>query len=231
MARSVCVIPSRAGTKNKGLWLLRGEPLVEWVIRAAGLRKTIVATDQPELNKAYCARWHNTHLFERSPELADGGHMVETLIAVADQFELSDDTIMHVCQPSSPFLRSWDLEKAEEILGLDTFWSSVQTVIPVPHNFHEWNQRKTDGDLMDFVNRARRLKAKTKQMKPARWAFGNLVSVRVGALRSQNAIFAKPSCGWAIPRWYGLDVDDRADLRLAEAYLAQGLVTEEELRA
>ena len=229
MARSVCVIPSRAGTKNKGLWYLNGKCLVEWALKAAGDRQTIVATDQDYA--VSLASTYSAEVFWRDATLADGDHMIETLVAVADKFELVDDTIMHVCQPSSPFLRAQDLRTVEEVFSRRDYWSSVQTVIPIPHNFHEFNQREFGSRGIAFVHRGQRLIAKTKQDKPSRWAFGNLVSVLVGKLRRQKQIFAIPSYGEVISRWYGLDVDDLDDLKLAEAYLAQGLVTEKELRA
>ena len=215
---SVCVIPSRAGSKNKGLWKLSGKTLVEWLQLTVGTRHTIVATDQKEFVNTSCY----------GPVF--GNHMAETLIAVADWAELSDDTIMHVCQPSSPFIRRCDLRATEELLGRSSYYNSAQTVIPVPHNFHEFNQRHSTEDTLDFVQRETRLKLKTKQQKPERWAFGNLVSVRISALRL-GGIFAKPSYGIPIRHWYGLDVDDHLDLLLAEAYLAQGFVTEKEILA
>lgn len=227
--REICLITSLAGVKDKGLWRLDAVPLMEWCIRTAAsyCDKVVVSTDQPE-GRLIAEKWMTMAVL---PEdwMRSGDHHVEQALHALSTLRLSDGDVIHLMMPSSPFVRRQDMRRAVDRLATDEEAASVQTVIKVPHNFHAWNQREFYESRIDFVNRWERAVHKTKQTKPQRYAFGNLVSVRYGALKEQEAFFAQPSRGLEIPYPYGLDVDSRADLDIAHAYLSAGLVSRKEI--
>ncbi len=226
--REVCVITSLAGVKNKGLWKLAGRSLVDWNLRtAATLWETLVSTDQVEVIEQAQRRGASVALVPEA--FRSGNHHVEQALAALKSW-VDDEDIIHLMQPSSPFIRRSDIVAAGKVMQ-DLKWSSAQTVIPVPHNFHAWNQREFDGSKIDFANKWERAVNPTKQTKPLRFAFGNLVSVRYGALKEQGTFFATPSLGRSIPKPFGLDVDALEDLEMAEIYLSGGLVSEKEILA
>lgn len=231
--REICLITSLAGTKDKGLWRLDAVPLMEWCIRTAAsyCDKVVVSTDQPE-GRLIAEKWLAMTVLPE-PWLCSGEHHVEQALHALSTLRLEDNDVVHLMMPSSPFIRRQDMCRAVNHLIANEEAASVQTVIPVPHNFHAYNQREfyDMGGRVDFVNRWERAVHKTKQTKPARFAFGNLVSVRYGALKEQEAFFAQPSRGFPIPYPYGLDVDSRGDLDIAHAYLSAGLVSRKEILA
>ncbi len=228
--KEICLITSLAGVRNKGLWRVAGRPLVDWVLRtASGHADIVLSTDQGEagdIGQRYGAT------FSMVPELlADGNHHVEQALYALKPMGLKVDTIVHLMQPSSPFIRRQDLRLSAKFLETFPGYASVQTMIEVPHNMHEWNQREINEGRLTFAHAWERAVHKTKQTKPARFAFGNLVSVRYGELCEQGTFFAAPSAGRDMDRYYALDVDAPKDLELAEVYLSGGLVSEKEILA
>ena len=103
--------------------------------------------------------------------------------------------------------------------------NSAQTVAPVPHNHHAWNQRTKTADRVSFVFHAERSEAYNKQRKPAYYVFGNLVAARSAALLSGMDFFAEPSVAMDILRPYDFDLDTQDDIVVAEALIASAAVS------
>lgn len=221
--KEVCVITSRAGTKNKGLWRLREVPIVRWSLDIAShyAAPIVVTTDQLEVMRM--AEDYGVPLVVRPAELASGTRHLDAVLHAVEGLGLDEMDIVHLIQPTSPFLRIHDLCTAARLIEGHSF----QTVIPVPHNFHEYNQRTLPPVL--FVHPEERAECFVAQSKPPRYAYGNLVSTRYGALR-RDGFFASPSVPSIIPAPYGLDVNEPDDIAIAEAYLSAGLVRVEEMR-
>lgn len=236
--REVCVITSLKGTKDKGMWRVAGRPLMDWVARTAETyckngsgRESVISSDQ--FLAAYgIAEARGSRVVVPPEALRSGNCHVEQVLHAVVLDGLTDEDVIHLMQPTAPFIRVRDLYwSSGQHLAVRPEIMSVQTVVPVPHNMHAWNQREFDRGKIDFVNKWERTVNPTKQTKPKRYAFGNLVSVRYGALKEQGTFFATPSHGVVIPRSYALDVDQEEDRDLAEVYLSSGLVSEKEILA
>lgn len=218
--REIAVLPTRAGIQNKGLWKLGQQTLVE---RALDMLEhlnldVVVTSDQPEV-KEICEYYPKAYFHQRPPELADGKHMVEAVLEAVSEGE--DDVLIHLIQCTSPFLADTDIFAATQTVRAFNA-NSFQTIIRVPHNYHEWNQRlREPNGCVSFVNSERRAVAKTKQDKPLRYAFGNLVSVCRSALQTYNNFFVAPSIGYLIPQWRGFDIDQPEDLKMANAIMRE----------
>ena len=138
--------------------------------------------------------------------------------------------ILVLVQPTSPFLLP------EHVTGLlDLFINtsdcrSAQTVAPIPHNYHTWNQRLYESGTVRFLYAKERQLAYNKQLKPKVYSFGNLVAIRPDALIDGMGFFAEPSLGYPIAWPYNLDVDGPDDLRLAEALIQTGMVRFDHLK-
>lgn len=222
--REYIVVPSRAGTKNKGLWKVAGRPLVEWVLRVASeyadATDVIVTTDQPrviDLAGAYGAR-----VRVRPEHLRQGDKMPMTVLDAIEATQgktVWPEDIIHVLQPTSPFVTVEDLEKARAILeARPTALTSCQSVHVAPHNYHRLNSRQLNGEaLVSFESRYERLAQPTHQDKPPQYAFGNLISVRLIGLWNERQLFTSHSAGFVIPRWRAWDVDTEEDRVIATA--------------
>lgn len=228
MKQSVVVIPARAGEKQKGAWKLSGHTLVEWVLDKCAGWRCIVTSDIEALRDV--TEDHEQVYVHRPYELSyEGSGLLEkSIIHACDTVGLPDSTIVHVCQPTSPFISRNSLLDAEAAFDRCSSVKSYQTISRVPHNFLDVNQRVTLGCgshfTVNFVDPVGRKERRVKQSQARRWAFGTLVSTRLVTLRDTLWLFETPCAYGLVNRFDALDVDTQDDLMIAEAYVAYGLV-------
>lgn len=132
--------------------------------------------------------------------------------------------IVALIQPTSPFLLPDHIKQSLTVLEQNNQSKTVQTICPVPHNCHAWNQREVENGLVNFRFREERTEAYNKQRKPILYKFGNLVAARVNVLMEGHSFFEPPSEGVEITAPYDFDVDTESDLVLAEALMVGGVI-------
>ena len=225
------LVPARGGSKSvplKNLKPLGGRPLLDYGVLAArawgGFARIVCSTEHAGI--AARARELGIEVDTRPEELAQD----ETPVA-----EVARDFIRRACptekdrpdwlflvQPTSPFLLPAHIELLAGRIRQTPGANSAQSITPVPHNHHAWNQRVfVDGETR-FVHKAEREKGYNKQRKPAYFVFGNLVAARVNSLLNGSDFATEKSVAALIDRPYDLDVDGLDDFKLAEAILAAG---------
>jgi CMP-N-acetylneuraminic acid synthetase len=223
------LVPARGGSKSvplKNLKPLGGRLLLDYGILAArawgGFERIVCSTEHDGI--AEHARALGIEVDARPAALAGD----ETPVAeVAREFlrrAAPAPDWLFLIQPTSPFLLPAHIgllaERIEEVPAAN----SAQTITPVPHNHHAWNQRAFEEGEVSFVYAKERRQAFNKQRKQAQFVFGNLVAARAGALLAGEDFFAEPSLGAQVPRPYDLDVDSQEDFTLAEVLIAQKCV-------
>lgn len=224
----LALIPARGGSKSvilKNLHPLAGKPLIEYCIRAAQacpmITRVAVSTDHERI--AQTAIDLGCEVVERPAELA--GDDVPVWLAVANACDrLGYWGAMALLQPTSPFVQPITITQCLTSLG--GRWASCQSVIPVPHNFHEWNQRKIGQDgSVSWAHPFRRRNAFNKNRKPKRYAFGNCIAFDARRAVGLHSAFPPP-CTFVMldDPAYALDVDQLADFRTAEFYIETGTV-------
>lgn len=229
MTDSVVVIPARSGERQKGAWKLAGHPLVEWVLDRCKNWRCVVTSDIESIR--HLAKQYDQMFVWRPQELAcEGSGMLEkSIVYTCDFLGLPDMTVIHVCQPTSPFIKVKHLIDAEAAFDRCSQIISYQTISKVPHNFLDINQRITLGCgshfTVNFVDPEDRKKRRIKQGQGTRWAFGTLVSTRLHTLRETRWLFGTPCAYSIVNRFDALDIDTKEDLAIAEAYVRAGLVT------
>lgn len=226
------MVPARGGSKSikrKNLVPVAGRPLLDWGVRAVQAsdrcHRIICSTDDQDI--AERARflgidvdWRPEHLATDDAKVADAAiEMIERLGGA------SPPDLLVLIQPTSPFLLPQHIDELLDAMIADPAACSGQTVTPVPHNHHAWNQREVEDGRVRFRFAAERMQAYNKQTKPKLFVFGNLVVARPAALRSGLGFFADPSVAVQIPKPYDFDLDAPEDLILAEAIVAAGLVS------
>jgi len=232
------LIPARAGSEgveNKNMHPLAGVPLIDYVVKAAlssvsNLSRIVCSTDSTEISRHVIKLGIEATL---RPAHLSQGNMPVALIAIDMLSHCSPD--MHpdailFMQPTSPFVTAEQIAQLQpRLLGqpsLATIPASAQTVIKVPHNDHEWNQRgrSPSTGFVEFIHKTERYRAFNSGKKPVRHKFGNLVITKIEALIEQCTFFAHPSQSLEIPWPYQMDIDDEKDFLLAEAIMEKGLV-------
>lgn len=223
--KSWVVICSRKGTHDKGMWEVAKHPLVAWVLAATEGRRRIVTTDSPRV-RALARSSISTLVVDRPEELRGGesGMHGKSVVHALQQVGAWSADIVHIVQPTYPFVQEEDLLRAEAALASGKY-RSFQTVTRVPHGLHALNQREIVDGSVAFVNEEERRQKQTSQSKSERWAFGNLVSLPVGNLGEGNWLFPAPCAYAEIPSVRAFDVNAPEDLPIADALVYRGLVS------
>lgn len=215
---SYVIILARCGAKGKPNWTIGNRPLIAWVLAATRNWPGCVSSDQDfsEVAKHYGKTWVQRYPSLCTPEAsceAAVQHVLDT-----DMDAATADNI-HVVLSTSPFIQQYSLKRADLLLGYADL-NSTQTVIDVPHNFHEWNQRELKQGEVHWVHERKRRSAARKQQKPSRYAFGNLFSFRRAAFQKEGIFWPDRCAASLIPWWQAIDVDDQDSLDLARAVAA-----------
>lgn len=225
------LVPARGGSKSiklKNLVPLAGVPMLDFGVRAAqacsAIERVVVSSDHDAI--AARARRLGAEVADRPAELAtDDAGVVDVALEFLRRHPREDwPAILVLVQPTSPFLTPDHCTALIEAMMARPEARSGQTVTPIVHNHHAFNQRDVEDGLVQFRFPAERATGYNKQRKPALHVFGNLVAVRPEALEADAGFFAEPSVAVEVPRPYDIDVDTPDDLVLAEALLAAGAV-------
>ncbi|MCP5370548.1 MAG: acylneuraminate cytidylyltransferase family protein [Hyphomicrobiales bacterium] len=227
------VVTARGGSKSiplKNLVSLGGRPLLDYGVRAAqasgSCRRIICSTDHDAI--AARARELGTEVDRRPAELAGDeassnavvGDLLDRL--AADAAPLPD--VIVLIQPTSPFLLPSHVSAVIDRLAGDPTANSAHTVVQCTHHNHAWNQREIVGGHARFLFAEQRKEGYNKQRKPKLYTLGNLIAVRTVAMRASGSLYAEPSATVEISRPHEFDLDVAADIPLAEAIIAAGLV-------
>ena len=228
--KTLVFIPARGGSKSipmKNLALFDEEPLLGTILRLSDWVKgadVVVSTDSPAI-AAYAGMW-DVKIHHRPPKLSDDDSNVFYTFRnwwMENSTSDAHETCVFL-QPTYPFIKKWHIDACLSVLGKSG--DSAQTIIPVPHDFHEYNQREIDADVqfVNFVNEAIREDCYNKQRKPTRYAFGGVLVFNIQQALDQGTLFPTPSTGVHIPPLPVHDVDNAADLALANLLRREGVV-------
>jgi CMP-N-acetylneuraminic acid synthetase len=223
------LVPARGGSKSiphKNLAILGGRPLLDYGVLAAKssgrCTRIICSTDDQKIGDRAVdlgieVDWRPAILATDEAAVAD----------VAREFlsrQSMKPDILILIQPTSPFLLPRHIDELLDLMLQYPDTKSGQTICPVPHNYHTWNQRLAEDGYVRFMYAEERRVAYNKQHKPKVYSFGNLVAAKPEALIAGMDFFAEPSAGSIINWPFNFDVDSPDDLRLAEVILQTGLV-------
>ena len=223
------LIPARAGSKSiigKNMAPLGDRPLMEYGILAAKasgcFERICCSTDGTEI--ANLASSLGVEVDHRPSVLVGDEVPVSEVAKEWLSRQPTPPEIVALIQPTSPFLLPDHIKQSLTALEQNTQSQTVQTICPVPHNYHAWNQREAENGLVTFRFAKERAEAYNKQRKPVLYKFGNLVAARSITLMEGFPFFEPPSEGVEIVAPYDFDVDTQFDLGLAEALLAAGMI-------
>ena len=222
------IIPARGGSKSiplKNLALLAGHPLIEYVIEAgktSTVVNRIICSTENESIATFCER-KKIEIHRRPKRLAkDGTAVIEVLQHLLRDIQKKNGYVAEfiiLLQPTSPFVLPQHVDGLVSLLRNSPKAQSAQTISPIPHNFHAFNQRVIEHGWLKFkFDRERRI-FYNKQKKPKFFRFGNLVVSRAKTILEEGTIFGKRSVPLEIPGLYAMDVDGPEDLKMANMLL------------
>lgn len=225
---AVALIPARGGSKSiplKNMLSLNGQPLINYVITAglacADLQGVYCSTDHGGISRFCQSR--GVTVVSRPEELggddvAVDAVMLHALHWIGEKLGYIPG-ILSLLQPTSPMLLAEHITASVAKMRANPHVDSVQTVVPVLHNTHAFNQRTfIDGQVAFHFAKERKL-AYNKQRKPKFFQFGNLVTCRSSSILAGGTPFGESSLGIEVDRRYSLDVDGPDDIAWAEFLL------------
>lgn len=222
--RVLGLVPARGGSKSiplKNIAPLGGLPMITYVIRAAqrcpGVTEVVCSTDHDKI-AAVCEESGVSVIWRPDEHGRDDSPVIGVIAHVLERIGEESGAIpayIALLQPTSPFLLPEHIAACVEILRGDPGADSAQTITPVFHNAHAFNQRIFEDGRVEFRFLEERRAAYNKQRKPKHYLFGNLVVTRSTTILAGKDCFGDRSLGVEIPRAYSLDVDGPEDLDYA----------------
>jgi CMP-N,N'-diacetyllegionaminic acid synthase len=229
-SKVLAVIPARGGSQSipyKNIVQFNGRPLIEYVVKSAQasslISKVICSTDDKKI--ADIVSDLGVETYQRPDNLSTSeSPIIDTLIHIAKTYPESFDYFV-LLQPTSPFITPADIDKCIIALEADKNADSSQTISPIEHNHHAYNQRIIKDDYVDFRFKAERRECYNKQTKPKHYVFGNLVVSKYITLVEKQDVFGDCSIPLEIDSVYAFDLDTYDDVNYGEYLIQTGVVS------
>lgn len=226
----LAIIPARGGSKSiprKNIVELGGKPLLAWVlgtVKASKLvSRALVSTEDAEI--AAVAKKYGAEVpFMRPKELTEdatpGMPVIKHALEWLKEKEKYIPDYVLLVQPTSPFIKTSEIDAALELIQKNPQADSVTSVQEVPNHFHPINLRLlTDEGYLQFVDPAERAKYNTRQSKPKRYAIGNLWVFKPEVVYKKEIPIGDKCLPIVIKGLSVFDLDTPDDLEMARALL------------
>lgn len=230
------LITARGGSKgveNKNIQQIGGIPLLGYKAISANRSKycdrLILSSDSPEIISV--AKQYSVEVpFVRPASLAtDTASSMDVISHALDFIETEEgnayDAVM-LLEPSTPFARAEDLNRAVELMKANDAALVVSLVRHKIHPIHIGPLAKT-GQFGEVVQRLDQLKSTNRQeLSPQYTMNGGVYLFRWDIFKEHGSIYADSSrsFGFVMPSEYSVEIDEREDLDWAEYLVASGKV-------
>ncbi|MCB9094302.1 MAG: acylneuraminate cytidylyltransferase family protein [Halobacteriovoraceae bacterium] len=227
----LAIIPARGGSKgikNKNLYPLCGQPLIQYTLDAAKksklITRTILSTDDEQIRK-FCLERGIEIPFMRPVELADDlTPMIDVLLytveKLAENENYKPDYIL-LLQPTSPLRTSEHIDEAlTKLLNSDA--DSVVSVEGVPHRFSPESVMVEEGEYLKPYLPIEE-KKNLRQLKKGYFARNGaaIYAFSYHTLVEKNSIYGEKILSLKMDRKSSIDIDDILDIEIAEFFLSQ----------
>ena len=222
----IAVIHARGGSKRlplKNIRVLHGKPLISWCIEAAlgskYLDRVIVSTDHDGIAEVALAAGAEVP-FKRPAEIAEDVPS-EIVTQHALEFHEKETTrnvdIVSTIQPTTPFIRSSDIDACINALNSSNNFDSAISVGPI-HERPEWMyEMNENGHITSHKGFKPTGEVGISQtLTPLFMANGGIYATRKSALYEFQSVYGSSSYGHVMSRTRSVDIDDLVDFLLAE---------------
>lgn len=222
----LAVIPARGGSKGiplKNTAPLAGKPLLAWTVEAAQSCPEIdwvaVSTDHDGI--ATCARDHGAEVIERPAELAQDNTPTAPVLVHAYEWALAQgrqvDAVMTL-QATSPLRTSHHMGEAIKLFAAHPEADSLVSVQEVPHQFGPESLMQVNDIWGTPVSGNVVLR---RQEKIQYWARNGAAIYLTRPARLKEYVWGGRTLVYPMDKLSSIDIDDSADLLLAQSLLAQ----------
>lgn len=224
--RVLALIPAKGGSTRlaqKNIRRLAGRTLVEWAadaVRGSGVATRIVVSTESQ-DVAEAARSAGIEVpFLRPEHLArDPAGVVDVALHALSALEEQGETFstLIITLPTCPFRTAEDIRGAYEMF-VARGRAFILSVAGYPHTPFAAMRLDDDGTLSPWFPQY--FGRKSQELPKAYRPNGGVHVLDVTKFRVARTYFGTPLIAYEMPRERSLDVDCEADLREAEAYLA-----------
>jgi len=219
----VAVIPARSGSvrvKNKNIRTLMGHPLLAYSIVAAknsgGFSGVFVSTDNEQYGEI--ARYYGAEVIQRPLELATSHsdlvgvakHALESIIRSG-----GNPGILVLLMPCCPLRRSASITKHIQIFE-ENRRSFQLSLVEFAASHPQWAMSRDALGHIEFFFGDQYL-VRSQELDKLYCPSGAIWIVRVEDFLKQGKFYGDPLFGEPLPFPDGMDIDEEADLKLAEA--------------
>lgn len=222
--RLVAIVPARGGSKGiprKNMVLLAGRPLIDHTLNVAKSANIfddiIVSTDDTEIAKFSIDAGCSVH--QRPHHLAtDGSRVVDSVLDVAQNRKLPNETLIMVLQPTSP-LRTAHHVKAAADLFHNQDSTAVVSVVECEH--HPLKTVRIEHHRIVPMSDRHSLEA-SRQDLPRLFRPNGALYLASLAVTTQTGSLVPPNAhALEMSREDSLDIDSASDLLLAQLVFQQ----------
>ena len=224
-AKSVALVTARGGSKRlprKNALLLGGRPLLAWSIEAAlnaaGVRRVIMSTDDPELMQL--ARDAGAEVpFVRPADLSGDKSSHYDVVRHAIEWVRRDEgglpEMVVLLQPTSPFRTHEDIDGLIDLMdnsGADSGFS-VSSVESHPNYIYRLDEQGVATPLVE----GRAGYVRSQDLEPFFQENGACYAMRPKTLLERLSIIGPNSVGYVMPAERSVDIDTELDFVIAAA--------------
>jgi len=229
--KTIAIMPARGGSKGiprKNVVDIAGKPMLAWNIEAAEASAFVdsvyVSTDDPEI--AEVARRYGAQVIDRPEELAGDeatseSALVHALEVLNERGEAPELLVFMQC--TSPLTATEDVDAAIQKL-IDEEADSCLTVT----DFHYFIWKQNEEGMADGINHDKRFRPRRQDREPQFVENGAIYVMKVtGFLEANHRFFGKTVMS-IMPQERCFEIDESADLQIAEALLQRQLAISSE---
>jgi len=233
----IAIITARSGSKSiphKNIRDLGGKPLLTWGLRALSksklIEKIILSTDSDKYFQI-AKSFHNDVIFhKRTPELAEDVPSELVLLDVIRKLGnlFDDDSIIVMIQPTTPFIKSSNIDECVNMLIKRPELNSCISVKQISE-YPEWMiTKKSDMDNIGVCNDMSG-DLNVRQNLEKRWiSNGGIWAVRRKFLENNKKIVDNNGVLlYEMPKINGIDIDEEDDFIMCEALANSGIMNQE----
>lgn len=223
----LAIIPARRGSKrllNKNLLELAGKPLIAWTIEEAlksrYLTEVMVSTDSEEIAriaKKYGANVPFLRPQHISTNQASSVDVVKHAIDFYNEKGRTFDNII-LLQPTSPLRKVEDINKAIEF-QIKKKANSITAVCEMEHS-PLWSNTLPENNSMEGFIRSEVVGKRSQELDTYYRLNGAIYITRISVfIKEGNFISNSKSYAYKMDKMNSIDIDDKIDFYLAEAFL------------
>ena len=229
----LAVIPARGGSKgisNKNIVPLMGKPLINWTIEAAQssryIDRLILSSDDPGICAVAESAGCEVPFARRKALATDEAKTIDVVFDALDQMPRQFDLVI-VLQPTSPLRTASDIDSTLERLIESRAHSAVSVTAVRDHPYLAYSM-DAEARMEALIKLDPSTSLRRQDLPPAFVLNGAIYVADIAWLVESRSFISPETVGYEMPQSRSVDIDEEADLAVAEQMLRVTVSSAEE---